>query len=64
VGVVEEVAKMIFYGISGIDINGSPIARDKWKPSSDKWNLIHTCPIGQVIISVRYVHSYWRYTWH
>jgi hypothetical protein len=29
VGVVEEVAKMIFYGISGIDINGSPIARDK-----------------------------------
>jgi hypothetical protein len=48
----------------GIDINGSPIARDKWKPSSDKWNLIHICPIGQVIISVRYIHSYWSYTWN
>jgi hypothetical protein len=42
---------------AGIDINGSLIARDKWKPSSDKWNLIHTCLIGQVIISVRYVRS-------
>jgi hypothetical protein len=40
---------------AGIDSNGSLIARDKWKPSSDKWNLTQTCPTGQVIISVGYL---------
>jgi hypothetical protein len=39
-----------------IPINGSPIARDKWKSSSDKWNLIQTCPTGQVIFSEGYLN--------
>jgi hypothetical protein len=40
---------------AGFDINGCPIARDKWNASADKWKRHPTCPIGQVKIILWYV---------
>ena len=41
--------------ISGIDINGCPIARGKWNTSSGKWKWHPTCLKGQVKIILWYV---------
>jgi hypothetical protein len=32
----------------GLDNNVCPIVRDKWKRPLDKWNLLVTCPLGQI----------------
>jgi hypothetical protein len=34
--------------LAGLDNNVCPIVRDKWKRPLDKWNLLVTCPSGQV----------------